>query len=70
MVLEVRIVEAVRFSEHHHLIVTFILVLASSLVLRGPRDSALRNISSNILPVVLVRRRNFTFGELAGYSTW
>ena len=41
MVLEVRIIEAIRFSEHHYLIVTFILVLASSLVLRGPSDSAL-----------------------------
>ena len=70
MVLEVRIIEAIRLSEHHNLVVTFILVLASSLVLRGPRDSALWNISSNILPVVLVRRRNFTLRELAGYSTW
>ena len=70
MVLEVRIIEAIRFSEHHYLIVTFILVLASSLVLRGPRDSALWNISSHILPVVLVWRRNFTFWELAGDSTW
>ena len=70
MVLEVRIIEAVRFSEHHYLIVTFILVLASSLVLRSPGDSALWNISSHILPVVLVRRRNFTFWELAGYSAW
>ena len=70
MVLEVRIIEAIRFSEHHYLIVTFILVLASSLVLRSSRDSAFWNISSHILPVVLVRRRNFTFRELAGYSTW
>ena len=70
MVLEVRIIESIRFSEHHNLIVTFILVLTSGLVLRSPRNSTLWNISPCILPVVLVRRRNFTFWELAGYSTW
>ena len=70
MVLEVWIVETIRFSEHHYLIVTLILVLASSLVLRGSSDSALWYIFSHILPVVLVRRRNFTLWELAGNSTW
>ena len=59
-----RVVEAIRFPEHHNLVVAFILVLMTSLVLRSPSDSALishltRALGHISLSVILLGRGHF-----------
>ena len=70
------VVKAIRFSEHYYLVVALVLILVSGLVLRRSCYSTLIShltrtfwdISSHVLPIVLLRRWDFSFWELACYS--